>query len=85
VEAIAGQLEGLEVHQLRAVLLEAAARFSETGGSGTARILGRPLASDTLRRAAEDELRACARMAATPHERLRWVDEANRVRPVTWI
>ena len=85
VEAIAGQLEGLEVHQLRAELLEAAARFAETGGTGNVAILGRPLVAGTLRRAAEDELRTCARIAATDDERVKWVDEANRVRPVTWV
>jgi serine/threonine-protein kinase PknG len=85
VEAVAGQLEGLEVHQLRADLLVAAAHFVETGGGGDARILGRPLKSRQLRRAAEDELRACARLAGTDDERIRYVDEANRARPVTWI
>jgi serine/threonine-protein kinase PknG len=85
LEAIAGQLEGVEMHQLRAELLEAGARFVESGGSGNARILGRALVAGTLRRAAEDELRACARMAPTHEERVRWVDEANRARPITWI
>ena len=85
LEAVAGQLEGIEMHQLRAELLEAAARFVESGGSGNARILGRALTAGPLRRAAEDELRACARMAATREERVRWVDEANRTRPMTWI
>jgi serine/threonine-protein kinase PknG len=85
VDAVAGQLEGLEVHRLRAELLAAAAQFVETGGAGDARILGRPLKSRQLRRAAEDELRACARLAGTGAERVGFVDEANRVRPVTWI
>ena len=84
VEAIAGQLEGLEMHHLRADLLRSAARFVETGGTGDVRILGRPLKPKTLRRAAEEELRACARMAGTADERLRWIDQANQVRPVTW-
>jgi serine/threonine-protein kinase PknG len=85
VEAVAGQLEGLEVHRLRAELLAAAARYVEAGGAGDARILGRLLKAKPLRRAAEDELRACARLAGTDEERLRLVDEANRVRPVTWV
>ncbi len=38
-----------------------------------------------LRRAAEEELRSCARLAGKGDDRLRWVDEANRVRPVTWF
>jgi serine/threonine-protein kinase PknG len=85
VEAVAGQLEGVEFHRLRADLLILAAQFTETGGSGDAKILGRALKSGTLRRAAEDELRSCARMAPTTDERIHWVDAANKVRPVTWV
>jgi serine/threonine-protein kinase PknG len=85
VEAVAGQLEGLEVHQLRADLLAAAAAFVEHGGAGDARVLGRALKSRSLRQGAEEELRTCARMAGTEEERVRWVDTANRVRPVTWL
>ncbi len=86
VEAVAGQLEGIEVHELRAQLLVAAAAFVEQGGDGKdTRILGSPMKPRTLRRSAETELRACARMSAGDAERLRWVDEANRVRPVTWF
>jgi serine/threonine-protein kinase PknG len=86
VEAIAGQLEGMEGHRLRADLLAAAARHVERGGApGDARILGKALASNTLRSAAEEELRACARLATKDDERVRLVDEANRVRPVTWV
>lgn len=91
VEAVAGSLEGIELHELRARLFEEAARHAETDAGATqarmqgTRILGRPLQSKPLRRAAEEELRACARMASTPDEHLRWVDAANAVRPVTWF
>jgi serine/threonine-protein kinase PknG len=86
VEAVAGQLEGIEVHELRAHLLWTAAAFVEAGGADKdTRILGRPMKPPTLRRAAEDELRACARLAGEGADRLRWIDEANRVRPVTWF
>ena len=73
------------MHQLKAQLLVAAARYVETGGAGDARILGRALKAKPLRRAAEDELRACSRLAGTDDERIRLVDEANRIRPVTWV
>ncbi len=86
VEAVAGQLDGLPVHQLRAELLWTAAAFVEGGGDAKdTRILGRAMKPAALRRAAEEELRACARLAGSDAERLRWVDEANRVRPVTWF
>jgi len=86
VEAVAGQLDGIEVHELRAQLLWTAAAFVENGGDAKdARILGRAMKPGMLRRAAEDELRACARLAGSDEDRMRWVDEANRVRPVTWF
>ena len=85
VEAVAGQLEGVDFHRLRADLLVRAADFKETGGTGDVKILGRPLHAGSLRRAAEVELRSCARMAGTAEERVQWVDAANRVRPVTWV
>jgi serine/threonine-protein kinase PknG len=85
VEAVAGQLEGVELHLLRAELLRTSAQFQETGGAtGDAKVLGVPMRARLLRKAAETELRACARMATTEEERVRRVDEANRVRPLTW-
>ncbi len=86
VEAVAGQLDGIEVHELKAHLLWTAAAFVESGGDGKdARILGFALKPRLLRRGAEDELRRCARLAGSDEDRMRWVDEANRVRPVTWL
>ena len=82
VEAVAGQLDGIELHELRAHLLWTAAAFVENGGDGKdARILGLAMKPRMLRRAAEDELRRCARLSGSDEDRLRWVDEANRVRP----
>jgi len=85
VEALAGIMDGIEVHRIRADVLLAAARTAENRKrAGTAvAVLGRSTARDQ-RRAAEAELRTCARMAGTEDERIRFVDEANRVRPVTW-
>jgi serine/threonine-protein kinase PknG len=85
LEAIAGHTEGIPLHELRAEVLVAAARAAEAGAQGDAKILGSPFRAKALRRAAEEELRACARMAGVEAERVRWVDEANRVRPVTWV
>jgi hypothetical protein len=73
------------VHSLRAELLHQAARFAESNPPTDARILGRALNGRAMRRAAEDELRACARLAVADEERIRWVDQANAVRPVTWV
>ena len=87
VEALAGIMEGLEVHRLRADVLIAAATHvgkARRGGGGDARVLGMPLVGRDLRRAAEAELRTCARIVGNDEERIRFVDEANRIRPVTW-
>jgi serine/threonine-protein kinase PknG len=87
VEAVGSQLEGVEVHQLRSELFVMAAEFLETKGTAPAdaRVLGTPLRASLLRRGAEGELRACARLATSEEERVRRVDAANRVRPLTWV
>jgi serine/threonine-protein kinase PknG len=91
VQAASEQLDGLEVHKLRAELFVEAARFVEGGGAAAAKsarnehVLRCPMRPKPLRRRAEEELRSCARMAGSEPERIRWVDEANRVRPVTWL
>jgi serine/threonine-protein kinase PknG len=85
VEAVSSQIEGVPLHELRAELFCAAAQFNENGGSmGGAKVLGVPLRASLLRKGAEAELRTCARMATSPEERVRRIDEANRVRPITW-
>ncbi|HEY6463993.1 MAG TPA: tetratricopeptide repeat protein [Polyangiaceae bacterium] len=85
IEAIAGQVEGVELHELRAEALVTGARLAEGGLKAKTHVLGLPLRPKMLRRAAEEELRACARLAVVESERIRWIDEANRVRPVTWL
>jgi serine/threonine-protein kinase PknG len=81
-------VETVRVHRLRASLLEAAAALVDDGKLraqvGQA-VLGVPLVATRLRRAAERELRACAHLAATRHERIAFVDEANRVRPLSLV
>jgi serine/threonine-protein kinase PknG len=88
VQAVIEQIDGLEVHKLSAELLVESARYFEGGGAGAnsgVQILGCALRPKSLRRKAEQELRRCAGMAGNAEERIRWVDEANRVRPVTWL
>jgi serine/threonine-protein kinase PknG len=87
VESLAGLMDGIEVHRLRADVLAAAARVAQQGATmpSGGRILGQPFAARDLRRAAEHELRTCARIALTNDERIRFVDEANSVRPRTWV
>jgi serine/threonine-protein kinase PknG len=46
-------------------------------------LLGSRLAITDLRLAAERRYRSCARLTEEAAERIRWVDLANRVRPVT--
>jgi serine/threonine-protein kinase PknG len=53
--------------------------------SGTPKLLGLPVQPRDLRLAAERELRACAHLAATRTDKIRYVDEANRVRPLTLV
>ena len=50
-----------------------------TGGT----LLGSPLKIADLRLAAERQYRFCAHFAADDADKIRWVDLANRVRPVT--
>jgi len=78
-------VEGGIVHQLAGRLFVAAIDLIEKGTlkntAGT--LLGSPLKIADLRLAAERRYRSCARFADDTAERIRWVDLANRVRPVT--
>jgi serine/threonine-protein kinase PknG len=87
VEAVSEQVDGLDVHKLRADLLVEAASFVEQRRQNRSdeSILGCAMRPSLLRLAAERELRQCSRLAGSEEERYRWVDEANRVRPVTWL
>src|SRR5262249_16178282 len=88
VEALAGTLDGLPLHQLSAHLLCTAAELVEARAAqfgASSQLLGVPVQAFHLRLAAERELRACARFATDPAAKIRFVDEANRVRPLTLV
>jgi serine/threonine-protein kinase PknG len=78
-------VEGGIVHQLAGRLFVAAIDLIKKGTlkntAGT--LLGSPLKITDLQLAAERRYRSCARFADDTAERIRWVDLANRVRPVT--
>jgi serine/threonine-protein kinase PknG len=85
------QLARLELDDARRAvasreLLESAfawVRGGPNGSSGT--VLGCRLVEDDLRRGLEGWYRALARQAGTRRERIALVDQANRVRPRTWV
>jgi serine/threonine-protein kinase PknG len=53
--------------------------------AGTGRVLGHQLSERALRLGLEQAYRALAKMARDDAERVRWVDQANSVRPRTWV
>jgi serine/threonine-protein kinase PknG len=81
-------VDGYEFHQLctqvlRAAVAQVEARaIAENGGT---KVLGQPLRRNALRAAVERELRACARYAKSPEEKIALVDAANRERPRTLV
>ena len=81
--------DSLAVHRLAARLLLAAARLIESDPDamppGAGDLLDTPLRPTELRAAAERELRACARLAPSRAEKVRYVDEANGARPFTLV
>jgi serine/threonine-protein kinase PknG len=78
-------MEGGIVHQLAGRLFVAVIELIENGTfkSGAGTLLGSPLKITDLRLAAERRYRSCAHFAEDAAEKIRWVDLANRVRPVT--
>jgi serine/threonine-protein kinase PknG len=73
--------DGLAKHELRATIFATAAKVrGETRGEA---ILGVPWEPRALRRAAEHELRTCARFV-DGDRKIELVDRANAVRPLTW-
>jgi serine/threonine-protein kinase PknG len=81
-------LEGEQRERLTADLLESALRMTLSGrGSddGEVRLLGLPLVERDVRLALEHSYRELARHAPSRTERIARVDDANRVRPRTWI
>lgn len=51
----------------------------------SANLLGVPIIEPKLRDAAEAALRNCAHFAESFEERVKFVDEANKIRNVTWF
>ncbi len=85
IDALA--LEGEQHERLTADLLRSALDLvaRDRGAEDPAVTLGgRPLVESELRLGLERTYRALAAVAATASERVRLVDEANRVRPWTW-
>jgi serine/threonine-protein kinase PknG len=85
LDQLRSKLDNVETRRLRARLLVTAAEVVESGGGWTGRLLDQPMESDRLRRGAEAELRACAHLATTRADKIRFVDEANRARPFTLV
>jgi serine/threonine-protein kinase PknG len=54
-------------------------------GSPAGRVLGHQLRERSLRLGLEQAYRALAKRAGDDAERVRWVDQANSVRPRTWV
>ena len=81
-------LEGEQRARLTADVLGAALRITLAGepvDDGRGRVLGVPLVERELRLALERSYRELARHAANRAERIALVDDANRIRPRTWI
>lgn len=79
-------VDGGIVHQLAGRLFVAAIELLENGtlqATGGHTLLGSPMAVTDLRLAAERRYRSCAHLAEDVADKIRWVDLANRVRPVT--
>jgi hypothetical protein len=64
------------IHQLETRVIEA---------DESVTVMGVPLRESALREAAEEALRNCAHFAETFDERIKLVDEANRIRRTTWF
>jgi serine/threonine-protein kinase PknG len=81
-------VEEVQRERLTAELLEAALRLTlpgANGGDGTSRLLGVRLEEHELRLGLERCYRELARHAPTRAERIALVDDANRIRPRTWV
>jgi serine/threonine-protein kinase PknG len=87
VQSLDGMVDGLDAHKLRAEVLRAGATLATDAVAVLPKepVLGVAFAAGALKRAAEHELRVCARMASNDDERVHFVDEANAVRPVTLV
>ena len=87
IDALRAGGDSVELRRLSAGVFAAAALALESGTikeDAQQQVQGIPLQRRRLRRAAEDELRAAARMSPDRAERIQLIDEANRVRPRTF-
>jgi serine/threonine-protein kinase PknG len=87
VEGLPGVLEGVDLHRITADVFRVAAERIEAGtvsANAKEQLLGVALKPAALRLGAERELRACAHLATQRSDKIRFVEEANRVRPWTW-
>ncbi len=72
-------------HAAEAALATAAARRAEAAPFQPAPFLGVAATARALRLRAERALLACARLSESPAARIAFVDQANAVRPRTWL
>ncbi len=85
IEAIA--LEGMDHHKLTLQVLETALHLISSQAlapNSRISIFGQPLQELHLRKGLEKSLRAMAHLT-TGDDKIRLVDQANQVRPVTWV
>jgi serine/threonine-protein kinase PknG len=81
-------LDGQQRAKLTSELLEGALRLVRTGRANDRAdrmVLGHPVVERELRFGLEDSYRTLARLATARAERIRLVDQANAVRPRTWV
>jgi serine/threonine-protein kinase PknG len=81
-----GRRETISFHRAAANLYEAAAKLVAAGqvsDEPLVIVLDVPMRADALRAAAAKELMACAWLTTSRADRVRFVDEANRARPLT--
>ncbi len=80
-------LDGIERHRLSKQVLETTLNLvitKQLSPSSSVSILGQPLEEIHLRKGLEKALRDMAHLS-TEKEKILLVDEANRIRPRTWI
>jgi serine/threonine-protein kinase PknG len=78
--------EGVILHQLSAKVLSSAVKMlssKKLQENKSHNLLGYKLEEKELRLGAEAEYRKAAHYAATPEEKIRWVNLANEIRPIT--
>jgi serine/threonine-protein kinase PknG len=78
------RLDAATVQRVRTRLFEEAVQLAPNGAGGPP-LLQCPWNERSLRLALEASLRASARLASDPGQRVVLVDRANAVRPRTWV